>query len=582
VSLNDYASIATDYIDEEKAKGLSYYLSTFAYYLAVLYAAVSSILLFSQATDIAMRGFSRSVITRAEHFVEIPVWHNSDVYPILFGLFFVVLTYELLIKKRAAIFILSSLVLAEGLADIIGRTNFMGGAVSVLLAGLFLLALPHLPGVPDPDRWRLFKRVALIAVPAIVLFGALGLFVGRRSYKLSRNPFTLAKDSILVATGRSTFAFHGWQDAYKFPLVIAFMLLCSCLLYLLFSPHKAKDGHTKEDEHVAREILGLFGGDSLAYFNTRGEKNYFFSGKDCFMAYKVVRGVAIMSGDPVGPEEKHEQALKEFLRFCTLSGWRASGIGLSERVAELLRPLGLKSLCFGEETVINLTSFSLEGRHVRKLRQSVNSMGRAGYTVEFMYNAGIPSHLRHQLLAISKEWRGNSPETGYSMGLGRLLSSDDPDCLLALAYDEGSNPVGFLYLVPMYPKEGYSLDITRTREDVPSALSDYIISRTALYLKDLGYGKMSLHFLAFSQHYREDSEEKRNRFWKAVAWFLNKHFPAVSSYRFDKKYDPEWIRRYIAYPSIFELARCGLSIVIAESALKITRPESHRARTITP
>ena len=209
-------------------------------------------------------------------------------------------------------------------------------------------------------------------------------------------------------------------------------------------------------------------------------------------------------------------------------------------------------------------------------------MGRAGYTVEFMYNAGIPSHLRHQLLAISKEWRGNSPETGYSMGLGRLLSSDDPDCLLALAYDEGSNPVGFLYLVPMYPKEGYSLDITRTREDVPSALSDYIISRTALYLKDLGYGKMSLHFLAFSQHYREDSEEKRNRFWKAVAWFLNKHFPAVSSYRFDKKYDPEWIRRYIAYPSIFELARCGLSIVIAESALKITRPESHRARTITP
>ena len=171
-------------------------------------------------------------------------------------------------------------VLAEGLADIIDRTNFRGGAISVVLAGLFLLALPHMPGVPDPDRWRLFKRVALIAIPAIVLFGALGLFVGRRSYKLSRNPFTLAKDSILVATGRSTFAFHGWQDAYKFPLVIAFMLLCSCLLYLLFSPHKAKDGHTKEDEHVAREILGLFGGDSLAYFNTRGEKNYFFSGKD--------------------------------------------------------------------------------------------------------------------------------------------------------------------------------------------------------------------------------------------------------------------------------------------------------------
>jgi len=93
---------------------------------------------------------------------------------------------------------------------------------------------------------------------------------------------------------------------------------------------------------------------------------------------------------------------------------------------------------------------------------------------------------------------------------------------------------------------------------------------------------MSLHFLALSQHYREDSVERRNRFWKAMAWFLNKHFPAVSSYRFDKKYNPEWIRRYIAYPSIFEVVRCGLSIIVAESALKITRSESHRARIITP
>jgi lysyl-tRNA synthetase, class II len=206
----------------------------------------------------------------------------------------------------------------------------------------------------------------------------------------------------------------------------------------------------------------------------------------------------------------------------------------------------------------------------------VNGMERAGYTMEFMFNAGIPTHLRHEILDISRTWRGDSPETGYSMGLGRLLSSGDPDCLLALAYDEQSEPVGFLYLVPMYPARGYSLDITRMKEEVPGALSDFMISQTALFLKQNGYARMSLHFLAMSQHFREDSEEKTTHVWKAITWFLDRHFPARNSYRFDKKYDPDWVRRYIVYPSLFELMRCITAILVAESALHLTKPETHK------
>ena len=106
------------------------------------------------------------------------------------------------------------------------------------------------------------------------------------------------KHSFQVAVGQSPISFHGWHDVYKFAFILSFILLFTALLYLLFSSHISEPGHSKEEEEVAREILGLFGGDSLAYFNTRGEKSYFFSGDDCFIAYMVIAGVAVMSAAP--------------------------------------------------------------------------------------------------------------------------------------------------------------------------------------------------------------------------------------------------------------------------------------------
>ena len=563
---------------DKSARGIRYRpLRIVVYWLAVVYAAMATLLLLVQGTDLVDRPFTQTIVTRVSHFVIVPVWHESVFYPFLIGAFFAVLTYELLIKKRFALYVLSAFVLAAGAVDILGRTDVRAGVLSIGFAVLFLFAMPYLPGVPDPGKLRLFKRVALVAIPLLIVFGGVGLFLGQGPDPHTRNPFVLAKRSVLIAIGKYPVTFHGWQDIYKFAFIIAFVALFVSLLYLLFSSHVSSPGHTEEEEEVAREILGLFGGDSLAYFNTRGEKSYFFSGNDCFIAYKVIAGVAVMSADPVGPVEKHLRALEEFKLFCTKSGWRISGIGVSGDVAALLKPMGLKSVCFGEESVIDLDSFSLEGRRIRKLRQSVNGMERSGHTVEFMFNSGIPHNIKHQLLNISKEWRGDSPETGYSMGLGRLLSSGDPDCLLALAYDEANEPIGFLYLVPMYPDRGYSLDITRMKESVPGALSDFMITKTALFLKERGHQRMSLHFLALSQHYREDSDEDSSLFWKVITWFLNRHFPAVNSYRFDKKYDPEWVRRYIVYPSVLELVRCIASIVAAESALRLTKPDTHKA-----
>ena len=55
--------------------------------------------------------------------------------------------------------------------------------------------------------------------------------------------------------------------------------------------------------------MSAWGADTLAPFVLRADKSYFFTDDEtAFLAYRVVGGVAIVSGDPVGPPERGPRA----------------------------------------------------------------------------------------------------------------------------------------------------------------------------------------------------------------------------------------------------------------------------------
>ena len=195
-----------------------------------------------------------------------------------------------------------------------------------------------------------------------------------------------------------------------------------------------------------------------------------------------------------------------------------------------------------------------------------------------MYNASVPDHIKHQLKDISAEWRGGKQETGFSMGLGRLMDNEDPDCLLSIAYDSAQKPIAFMYFVPMYPHVGYSLDVHRSKIGSPGALSELMIAKTAEFLRMEGYRQMSLHFLALAENYREDREVEGSGFYRGVARVLDKILPIITVYHFDKKFSPTWKKRYLLHVGIIDLVLVGLAAVSAESALGITRPSDRKKK----
>jgi lysyl-tRNA synthetase class 2 len=281
-------------------------------------------------------------------------------------------------------------------------------------------------------------------------------------------------------------------------------------------------------------------------------------------------GIALISGDPIGRPELIPEIIADFRKYCAKKGLHFAYLASSEHYLPFYKEAGLRAFFLGEEAIIRLRDFSLEGRDMKDLRHAVTKVKKMGFTIEFMLNADIPTHLRRELRQISREWRGDKPETGFSMGLGRLFDPEDEDCLLSLAYDGNCQPVGFLHLVPIYPNRGYSLDIARTRNDAPNGMMEFMIANTAQFLIKHDFQWMSLHFCFFSQHYRYDREESGSAFARYIAKVFNYRLPVISVYNFDKKFLPlMWKKRFIMYERILDFPRVILACLKAESVLSL-------------
>ena len=540
---------------------------------AAFYALIVGILNVGYALGLQVSEFALA----HDRFITLGLRGESTLHNLIFGLLVLWLAYELYEKKRAALILLVVLLASKAFIGLLMGAR-LRSLPALLMALIFLTSRRCFVARPEPGALRRFARTMPVFLLVITGLGILGVYGSRAGLGVNVHGLAYISSSARLITGIGPdFDLHGWPEFFGTILNILTLLGTVYLLSLLLRPWSRETLPDQAQRTRARELVKKYGSDSLSYFNLREGKSLFFTrDKDAFLAYKLVTGVAVISSDPVGPASQIPELLAGFKAYCDKRGWRIGGIGASDRYLQHFHDLGIRSWCLGEEAIIPLPSFTLEGRPVRKLRQSVARMEKSGARMEFMFNASIPAHLRHELVQISADWRGKTPETGFSMGLGRLLRSEDPDCLLAIAYDASSQPVGFLYFSPMYPELGYSLDVTRAIPSAPNGLSEFMLAHTALFLRDRGYRQMSLHFCFFAHQYRNDRAEEGNAFGRAFASLIDRGIPTTSLYRFDRKFQPEWKRRHLLYPGIADFLPAALSAISAEAALELVKREGRK------
>ncbi|MEU1025764.1 phosphatidylglycerol lysyltransferase domain-containing protein [Streptomyces sp. NPDC005900] len=353
--------------------------------------------------------------------------------------------------------------------------------------------------------------------------------------------------------------------------VLSTLLLCA-VLYAAFRSRRAVDPLTEDDEERLRALLDQHGErDSLGYFSLRREKSVVWSptGKAA-VAYRVVGGVSLASGDPIGDPEAWPGAIEPWLTEAREHGWLPAVMGASEEAGTIYARHGLDALELGDEAIVETAEFSLEGRAMRTVRQAYNRVKRAGYTVRVRRHEDIPQDEMARLLRLADDWRDGATERGFSMALGRLGDPADGRCVMLECTDGEGRLRAVLSFVPWGP-HGLSLDLMRRDRDSENGLMEFMVIELLQRAPEIQITQVSLNFAMFRSVFERGSRLGAGpvlRLWRSLLSFFSRWWQIESLYRANAKYRPIWEPRFLLFEKSGDLPRIAIAAARAEGFLE--------------
>ena len=361
-------------------------------------------------------------------------------------------------------------------------------------------------------------------------------------------------------------------DRFLAPALLAIGLSVVALaLFLLTRPvvdRRLTSGRAAELR--ARDIVRRHGVSTLDYFALRSDKRWFFH-RDSLVAYAVYGGVCLISPDPIGPRNEREQVWAAFRKFADGHGWVTSVMGAGEDWLPIYRDSGMHNIYLGDEAVVKVQSFTLSGKAMKGLRQAFNRIAKYGYTATFHDPARLDPALSKELTALMSLSRQGEHERGFSMMLGRVFDPRDTGLLLTVVRGPDGSAAAMCQFVPATGISGYSLDLMRRDPgEHPNGLLDFALCSTIEHLRTGGYRGLSLNFAALRSTLSGDKGDGTVQ--RAERWFLKRlsNFAQIESlWRFNAKYEPEWLPRYVVFDTAEHLVPVVMAILRAESLWEI-------------
>ncbi|MGW9305100.1 phosphatidylglycerol lysyltransferase domain-containing protein [Streptomyces cyaneofuscatus] len=383
----------------------------------------------------------------------------------------------------------------------------------------------------------------------------------------------------------------GWVNVV---INILSTLLLIAVVYAAFRSRRAVDPLSPEDEAKLRALLDKHGDrDSLGYFSLRREKSALWSptGKAA-VVYRVVGGVSLASGDPIGDPEAWPGAIEPWLAEAREHGWIPAVMGASEEAGTVYARHGMDALELGDEAIVETADFTLDGRAMRGVRQAYNRVKRAGYEVTIRRHADIPEAEMAELVRRADDWRDGETERGFSMALGRLGDPADGQCVMLECRNasEGDEAPGelraLLSFVPWGP-HGLSLDLMRRDREAENGLTEFMVIQLLQRSGEIGITQVSLNFAMFRSVFERGSRLGAGpvlRLWRALLSFFSRWWQIESLYRANAKYRPIWEPRFMLFEKSADLARISVAAGRAEGFLEAPGLPKwlHRARLGAP
>ncbi|MEV7286820.1 phosphatidylglycerol lysyltransferase domain-containing protein [Streptomyces sp. NPDC093252] len=509
------------------------------------------------------------------------------------GVLLLLLARGLRRRKRRAWRAAVALLPVGAVAQFAYRHSLAGVLLALALLWVLLRHRGQFAALPDPrSRWR--------ALANFVLMGAGSLALGLVIVSVHQGP--MVGDPSWAA--RLTHVLYGllgvqgpvdYKGSTSWTVAASLgalgLLTAVTTVYLAFRPEHPAARLSEDDEQRLRALLERHGGrDLLGHFALRRDRAVVFSpsGKAA-VTYRVVSGVMLADGDPIGDMEAWPGAMERFMDVARAHSWTPAVMGCSETGGEVwTRETGLDALEPGDEAVVDVPDFSLAGRAMRNVRRMVTRIERAGYETRVRRVRDLGAAGLDRIRRAADDWRGTATERGFSMALGRVGDPAVGDCLIATAHRAEAEPGPYgdlravLHFVP-WGGDGVSLDLMRRDRAADPKLNELLTVAALRAAPRFGISRVSLNFAMVRSAPTRGGRIGAGpvlRAWRGLLLCLSRWFRIESLYRFNATFRPRWEPRFVVYRASADLPRIGVAALRAEGFL--TAPPLPLRRRTTP
>jgi phosphatidylglycerol lysyltransferase len=399
-------------------------------------------------------------------------------------------------------------------------------------------------------------QTSLFGMLAVLIYGLVGFyFLDKKHFNLDFNWYLSLKYTIqnfLLIGSKELVPNDPFAVHFLRSINISGFISLAFLFYTMLRPYVVKNNASPEELEKAKLLLQKYGRSALDYFKVYNDKMIFISPhENAFVSFRVSGTYAIVLEDPVGEDERsRKECIRTFDLYCMEHGLKTMYYRVPEESLAIYKEQGKKSLFVGQEGIVDLAGFSLEGGHHKSLRNAIKRIQDKGYRA-IIYQPPVKDGLIQKLKYVSDEWLAETKREEIVFSQGMFNWEEIKQQTILVVENAEEKVVAFLNLIPDYAAGESTYDLIRKTTDAPSGVMDFMLvelfkfmSNREIRFANLGFAPLS--GIADPKNFPEQSMK-----------FAYEKIRSFSHYKglrdFKAKFLPEWHNKYLVFDNDYDL-----------------------------
>jgi phosphatidylglycerol lysyltransferase len=486
-----------------------------------------------------------------ESFLPFGVSTGGHLTSALAGFALLVLSVSLWRRKQLGWVLTLAVLIISIFVHLLKGLDYEEAILASILLGLLIYTRPQFHALSDRPSVRQGLQVALASLAFTVVYGVIGFYLLDKHYSVNFGFWDALRQTVLMFIefySPSLQPVTGFGRYFADSIYTVGAGTMGYALFMLLRPVLARRVASEDEKTHAWEIVRAYGRTSQARIALFDDKLFFFSEGGLVISYVVENRVALVLGDPIGPENDLAASIESFRQFCSLNDWVPSFYQVMPTYLDIYQAAKFDCIAIGQEAIVDLAGFTLEGSENKTLRNSYNKMLKLGYRYDVLQPPYSARMLR-ELNSISEEWLTSRGLTEMRFSLGWFDETYLNTCPILLVRDKEGFIEAFATLLTEFQANEVGVDLMRYRHVAESGLMDFLFVSLFQWAQGQSFSTFNLGLSAFSGVGEESSDPAVERTLHYIYRNVNRFYNFRGLHSFKEKFHPVWSPRYLVYPS---------------------------------